>query len=289
MRPLVVVGVAEPVSHGRLVLVVVRVGRVVPEDARYGRARAALLPVVGPRALPHDAVLHVPLGEQVERRHEQRYVHAVLLRHADHRDLVRYVDDGRMGGDVAEAVLRVELTQRVQHQVQSPSHDDAVELAEYLLVQLVAVDRRDEELLASRAVRLAHQIGDVVGYDERRYAREVLDVLGVVQVICGDNASRAARDVQQQFVECSPLRRFWSRLFVADRSDDDHRFVERHESLAHGHWQRAHERRHSLHRLVVPVHFVELSDHFGCQSHPVLLGDDFQVLGAGSDVSAVVG
>ena len=180
VRPLVVVGVAQPVPHGRLVLVVVRVRDVAAEYTFNRGVRAALLSVVGPRALPHNAVLHVPLGEQVERRDEQRYVHAVLLRHADHRDLVGHVDDGRMGGEITEAVLRVELTQRVQDQVELPPHDDAVELAVYLLVKLVAVDRRDEELFARRFVRLAQQVADVVWYDERRDAREVLYVLGVV-------------------------------------------------------------------------------------------------------------
>ena len=109
MRPLVVVGVAQPVSHRSLVDVVVRVRHVTSDDSAERGARAALLAVGGPSALPHDAVLHVPLGEQVERGEEERDVHAVLLRQTDHGHLVGDVDDGRVSGQVAEAVLRVEL------------------------------------------------------------------------------------------------------------------------------------------------------------------------------------
>ena len=134
VRPLVEVGVPEPVSHGRLVFVVVRVGNVVAENAPYGGARAALLSEGGPRALPDDAVFHVPLGEQVDGGEEQWDVHAVLLRQTDHGHLVGHVHDGWVSRQVAEAVLRVELPHRIQYEVEVSPHDDAVELPIHLVI-----------------------------------------------------------------------------------------------------------------------------------------------------------
>ena len=166
------------------------------------------------------------------------------------------------------------------------THDDAVEFTEQLLVQLGAVDGRDEELLARRAVRVP-DVGDEIGHDVRRDAREVLDVLGVVQVVGGDEAVRAAGDVHQETVERAPLGRFRSRLLVADRRDDEHGLVERHERLAHGDRKCAHEHRHAFHRRVVPVRVVKLMDEFRCQPHAVVLRDDAQVLCARADVAAV--
>ena len=113
VRPVVEVGKEDQVADGVQLRPVFRIGdrrlrRMSPDDRlAWSTAVDAV-----PSSFDHYGVVELPVGQQLDRRKEQRHVHAVLFEQTHDGHLIRYMNDTAMSGEIGVLVARVFPSQR---------------------------------------------------------------------------------------------------------------------------------------------------------------------------------
>ena len=259
---LVEVGELQPVADGVAVPLVVRVGPLALRRVRaLVRAARPLASDAFPRALNEQPVLVLPVDEQIERREEERHVHAILLEDAH---------DGRLVGHVHDAAERDELLVQVVLALSDQLERRAKPfvLARELLVPKArqrafepVPQRHQQERVARRCVVQAG-IGTEVLHVVHLEAREVAHVLSLVAAVRGEHVPAPdARERLEVRVQCGPRRRVETLVLVARRRPHDEAAVEHAEVLEVGHRVREEERIHALHLRAADVRAVECAHH----------------------------